>query len=271
MKYLLLAGLLLGLLPPAVAQAQAQTKPQPDTVRISRIDARSNAVTTVEVDSLDFLKAMAINEAIFKTFSGQLFLGLGYARADYSGLNDVLRQGGYPVVDGGQFAYGGGGSVRFKHILLGMEAVVYEFKKEDQERKTMLNSSNVMNYLGYAWLNAKQTQCFTPTLGVTYNSADITLIDQALSGTTTAANLLASPAYSRTLRYTSTSLALGAHYEFYPFDPSVLKRCVVGLHVTYSARLGRGSYYADHYKQKIEGPNLNPMQFSARAVFGFVL
>ncbi|TGE25419.1 hypothetical protein E5K00_09580 [Hymenobacter aquaticus] len=269
MKLPLLSGLLLGLLPAALCQAQ--TAPRPDTVPISRFDSRTKAVTTVEVDSLDFIKATAINEAIFKNFGGQVFFGLGYARANYDGLNGVLRQAGYPVVDEGQFAYGGGGSFRFRHVVLGLEAVAYEFKKEDQDRKTLLTSSNVTNYLGYAWLNANQSQCFTPTLGVTYGAADITLTDQSLSGSTTALGLLTSPAYSRTLHYRSTALALGAHYEFYPFDAAVLKRCVVGLHVTYSARLGRGRYYADDYKQKIEGPDLNPAWLSARAVFGFVL
>ncbi|UOQ74645.1 hypothetical protein [Hymenobacter cellulosilyticus] len=50
----------------------------------------------------------------------------------------------------------------------------------------------------------------------------------------------------------------------------MLKRCVVGLHLNYSPRIGKGRYHATDYKQEVAGPALNPLLFSARAVFGFV-
>lgn len=270
MKSLLLAAgcLFLLLAPPSFCQAQ--TTPSPDTIRIRRISPVSGDMVEVAIDSVAFIKAVAINEVLFKNFSGQAFFGLGFAAADYNGLNDLLREAGHPGVSENQLSYGGGGSFRFKRFVLGMEGVVYETKRETADRKTALKSSNVTNYLGYAWFNRAATTCFMPTVGLTYGSADITLTDKALNTGTTAIGVLTGPGYSRTLHYRSTGLALGAHYEFYPFDAVVLKRCVIGLHLTYTARLGQGRYYADDFRQKVAGPALNPLLFSARAVAGFV-
>ncbi|MCB2408279.1 hypothetical protein [Hymenobacter lucidus] len=272
MKSLLFAagGLLLLLLgPPSFCQAQT-TMPQPDTVRIRHISPVSGDMVEVAIDSVAFIKAVAINEVLFKNFSGQAFFGLGFAAAQYDGLNNLLRASEYPEVSENQLSYGGGGSFRFKRFVLGMEGVVYETKRETADRKTALSSSNVNNYLGYAWFNRAATTCFMPTVGLTYGSADITLTDKTQNTGTTAIGVLTGPAYSRTLHYRSTGLALGAHYEFYPFDAVVLKRCVIGLHLTYTARLGQGRYYADDFKQKVSGPALNPLLFSARGVVGFV-
>jgi opacity protein-like surface antigen len=268
MKSLLAAAgfLLLFMRPTFPCQAQA-TRPGPARASTHREAAD---MVEVEIDSAAFIKAVAINEIIFKSFSGQAFFGLGYAAARYDGLNEMLQQAGYPKVDGNQFSYGGGGSFRFKHVLLGLEGVVYDSKKTDQTHRTELVSANATNYLGYAIFNRAHTQSFTPTLGVTYSSADIILTDQSLTSGSTAVGLLTGPAYTRTLRYRSTGLALGAHYELYPFDAAVLKRCVVGLHLTYSPRMGKGRYYASDFKQEVAGPALNPLLFSTRAVFGFV-
>ncbi|PJJ59209.1 hypothetical protein [Hymenobacter chitinivorans] len=262
----ILGGLLLG--GPLVARAQ--TTPQPGAVRVPYRSPVSGDVVEVSVDSVDFMKATALNEAVFKNFSGQVFASLGYAGARYGGLNDLLRQAGFPQVDNGQFSYGGGGSIRFKRVVLGIEGVVYDVKRKEQDRRTELNSSNALNYLGFAFFNRRHTQSFTPTLGVTYASADITLTELGQNPAQTAGGLLSGPAYSRTLHYRSTGLALGAHYEAYPFDAVVLKRCVVGLHLNYCPRVGKGRYHATDYKQETDGPALNPLLFSARAVFGFV-
>ncbi|TGE29612.1 hypothetical protein [Hymenobacter metallicola] len=267
MKLFSAALFLLLLLLGRTALSQTQRPDTATTIRLS-IEAPAPPLT---IDSVDYLKAVAINQALFKNFSGQFFFSSGYAAAQYGGLNGMLEQAGYPEVDGGQFSYGAGGSFRFKHFVLGLEAVMYDIKKKTTDRQTELFSSNATNYIGYAWLNDRRTACFTPTIGVTYGSADITLTEKnATSGTGSATGLLAGPAYSRTLHYRSSGLALGAHYEFYPFDAAVLKRCVVGLHTTYTAPLGSGHYYVDDFKQKVEGPKLNPLLFSARVVVGFV-
>ncbi|UOQ55389.1 hypothetical protein [Hymenobacter cellulosivorans] len=260
-----LCGLLLG--GPLVARAQS---PQSGALRLPYRSPVSGDVVELSVDSVDYIKATALNEAVFKNFSGQVFASLGYAAAHYDGLNSLLRQAGFPQVDNGQFSYGGGGSVRFKRVVLGIEGVVYDSRRKQQNLQTELKSSNALNYLGYAFFNRKHTQSFTPTLGVTYASTDITLTELDPKSSTTAGSLLTGPAFARILHYRSTGLALGAHYEVYPFDAAVLKRCVVGLHLNYSPRIGKGHYYATDHKQGIAGPDLNPLLFSARAVFGFV-
>ncbi|UOQ74646.1 hypothetical protein [Hymenobacter cellulosilyticus] len=97
-----LCGLLLGW--PMMGRAQVA---QPGPVRLPYRSGQTGDALEVRVDSVDFIKATAINEAGFRNFSGQAFVGLGYAAARYGGLNDLLRQAGFPQVDNGQFGYGG--------------------------------------------------------------------------------------------------------------------------------------------------------------------
>lgn len=248
---LLLAGLLAATATHAQGVASSIEKAPADTI------------------NADMAKAAAFNRAVFKFFSGEIHTSAGYAAGRYGGLNDLLASNGMPTLAASQLSYGFGFNARLQRVVLGVDGVLYDNTQEGGGYRMAVASSTAMPYLGYAIFSKNYAHSLVPTLGVGFNEFDLTVTSQALAGANSVGGLLAGPVYSRTLHYRSTSLLLGAQYNWYPFDEEVLKRCQVGVRLGYLARLGSGRYYADDFNQPVAGPAFSPLLFSARATVGF--
>jgi len=258
--HLLTFALLLAVCSPATAQNNSAPAITPQPI--------PSAIEQALYDSI-FQVRKAESDESFKFFSFEVHPLAGYTASSYDGLNTLLTQAAYPAIKNGYFSGGYGASVRIQRVVLGIESVLCDFDKTNQNRRTEMNSSNALIRLGYCWFTPQYNHCFTPHIGLAFGSADITLTDLTAASATNAGNLLTGTAYANVLHYRDRNLALGFGYEHYP-SGDARRHNVLGLHADYMVRLGDGRYYPFDYKQRVAGPAINPFLFSLRAVVGFV-